>query len=284
MSRLTEILVAGLTVALALSPVLAAHAQQTKAHQTKAQENVTVTIDAPQHTQSIVFEGEPRLSQLTERLRWQDVYWPGARLCSQTVQNKLEARRAAAVAQLQLLQGVYQQQQDDTLSNATQALIEQVKQWPLLGGYSNSTQQGLQPALIPTTLQRNWALLAKHQPYQLSVGEAPQSVHWVGLTQEPGEYAYAQQPLAKWLGERQQAQQVDSTDTWEVTINGNINRVDEYSTQRPPLQLQPGAILYSGFPAAQLPQGFADVNKRLLELLQYWDHNGGSQQEGLPCS
>lgn len=260
---------------LLLSTTATAATLQTAEHDALKQPShsdtpVQVVIQTPGQTQTLTFNGEPRLQQLTEQLRWQDVYWPSARLCSAKLQHKLQARRAGVIAQLRMLQNVWRHDGEPQLADATGALIEQVQQWPLLANFSNAGEQGIEPAADATDARRNWLLKNDQQPYFFSVGDQPQQVHWIGLTDKPGSYTYSHQLLSDWL-QRRQAQPLTASDViWEVTLNGRHQRIGLSPHNSNNDYLQPGAILFSGFEPHTLPAGFADTNRQLLQLLRYW--------------
>lgn len=272
---LFSFLVVGLGAALNPSaseakPTLNPERSEAKPSAAAKQPSVSATIKAPGFNKTIDYIGEPRLSQLTQQLRWQNVYWPSARLCTPALQQKLNARKAGVIAQLQLLATVYKNDDQQKLASATQALTEQVKRWPLQAHFAKAGEQGMQPALIEGDAQKNWLLQQAQQPYILTVGALPQQVHWVGLTQQAGSYSFSNQPLANWVKQRQQAAVSSAEFIWEVTLDGSINQVGLYPHNSHNEQLQPGAVLFRGYSPGDLPDGFKNTNAELADLLRYW--------------
>lgn len=249
---------------------IAAGEDRKQPSQSDQKPSVRATIKAPGFTKTIDYIGEPRLSQLTQQLRWQNVYWPSARLCTPALQQKLNARKAGLIAQLQLLATVYKNDDQQQLANATKALTKQVKRWPLQAHFAKAGEQGMQPALIEGDAQKNWLLQQAQQPYTLTVGALPQQVHWVGLTRDAGSYDYSSQSVAHWVKQRQQAAVSHPEFIWEVTLDGNINQVGLYPHNSENEQLQPGAVLYRGYTPGDLPDGFKNTNAELVDLLRYW--------------
>lgn len=270
MNKLSFLTMLAVPVAIGLCVYPLASEARTKPSQSDTQPTTQVVIRAPGYNKAITYIGEPRLSQLTEQLRWQNVYWPSARLCTPALQQKLNARRAGIIAQLQLLSSVYRHDGDDTLAIATQALIEQVKRWPLHAHFAERRQHGIDAASLIVSVQKNWLLQREQQPYTLTVADQPQNIHWVGLTTQAGSYAYSHQQLSDWLARRESAQITDPEFIWEVTLDGTINRVGLYPHNSNDEFLQPGAVLFSGFEPSDLPDGFQQTNAELVDLLRYW--------------
>ena len=140
-----------------------------------------------------------------------------ARRCSPSARNKLRHAALDVIAQARMLQNVWRHDGEQPLADATGALIEQVRQWPLLANFSNVGEQGITGGRCH---RRTPQLAADdpQQPYFFSVGDQPQQVHWLGLTDKPGSYAYSHQRLSDWL-QRRQAQPLTASDViWEVTL------------------------------------------------------------------
>lgn len=271
--------------ALLLLPVTAVSQQTNGGGQTAAKVRVMVHTpgQANNEYQRIDYQGEPRLYQVTQRLRWQRLYWPTARLCTAQLQNKLLARKAAAVRQLQLLKSWWHNDEQPQLAQQADKLLAQLKQWPLLATMGRAGEQGLEPYLLEAQLQQNWLLKAGQQPYTLFVGQPPQQVHWLGVTDSAGSYAFADQPLVEWVSRRQPQLLSHAERIWEISLDGSMRQLGLQQHNQQQEYLQPGAILFSGFAEQDLPAGFRDTNQQLLRLLRYWQPGKNLADEVSQC-
>lgn len=198
-----------------------------------------------------------------------NLYWSTARLCTPELQQRLEARRVAVLAELQLLSTVYKNTEQPELAERTQQLYQQVQRWPLLA----SLAAGIKPARLIAEPETNWQLTRHFKHYFLRVVGAPHSIHWVGLTPFAGTYPWSQEPMF----ERLKKTALDNL--WEVPLQGFANQRTDYQALTPrqiaveQINWQPGQVLFQGYDAGDLPAGFKGINQRLLNLLIYWAPN-----------
>lgn len=199
----------------------------------------------------------------------ENLYWSTARLCTPKLQQRLEARRVAVLAELQLLSTVYKNTEQPELAERTQQLYQQVQRWPLLA----SLAAGIMPARLIAEPENNWQLTRHFKHYFLRVVGAPHSIHWVGLTPFAGTYPWSQDPLFKRLKNRA----LDNL--WEVPLQGFASQRADYRALTPrevaveQINWQPGQVLFQGYDDSDLPAGFSGINQRLLNLLIYWAPN-----------
>ncbi len=197
----------------------------------------------------------PRLNDFVVALPQQfypDSYWPGARIYSDSLDERFERRRAGMLKRLRMLAQIYVHDQQPELEAQARTLILQFQRWPLRASYAH----GVIPALMQTTLEANPVLnpYDADETYEFVVPKGSNRLQQVG----------GAAPSAKVV--------------WHVGANGEIRRLERAAALGQSWQQDFGissedpGLLFTGIAEKDLPKGFRDINAQLAMFLQHWNY------------
>ncbi|RUO70898.1 YjbH domain-containing protein [Pseudidiomarina salinarum] len=295
--------ITALTLALAFTiSSHQAHAQQDQAQQ------VAIKVNGPEIQNDVItFAGSPRLSQVYNELQvrgvnMQNVHWPAVRLVSADAQEQRLNEQRELVQQLYQLSKHYREQGDDSNEQFVRRVAEQVASWPVIGaepigpGHVQTPEANTmnQNVVKKSSLSAIWdearisidanpllpASEEQKNRYQLVVPTIDQhqddNLQVIGAVWVPFVMDYNPKLTARETAQQEKLKQrlEDLSRPYEVTqitVDGITETIYIDPHNAYSQKFSSGAKVFVKFETSELPNEFADINEKLIELARYWN-------------
>lgn len=217
---------------------------------------VTVQFEDKQ----FVYESAPRLDEVLAPVAFQkEWYWPAARLFS-LHDSGIADQKVTLLEQLELMQTEFRE--DSVLLSDLGSLKNQLLSWKL------------EKFIIRTIDFDQARLIPKHNPrlpegdYLLQLSQRSSSLLLLGLISEPAELPYPDNfCLADQLGSMKLLPSASMDWAFVIQPNGSIDKIGIAYWNRDCRSVMPGSIVYIPFKEGIFSSQFAELNRRVSEIL-----------------